>query len=43
MDVKRAAPDSGNAIKQDSDILNCFNAVVDAQSKYFAQRDGDFC
>ena len=45
VDVTRTAPDAANAKKQDSDILNCVNEVVDAQmsiKSYFALT-GIFC
>ena len=31
VDVKRTARDAANTEMQDSDVLNCVNAVVDAQ------------
>ena len=30
VDVKRNVPDAANAKKQDSNVANCVNAVVDA-------------
>ena len=44
VDVKRTARDAANAEMQDSDVLNCVNAVVDAQIsiKLFCP-DGFFC